>query len=370
MKPDIQIENYGTSLENPVLLSSIRAGYNYCDKLRHIDEDLEYTRIGSNRVPEFEKPVDAYDFKRFGEDFCTIYIYAYHSENIEEVPQPFFALDKEPFFLENLLEEMEITEEEGGDPEELLEAMLRDEEEDPPSKGELFSYLVRKILTKHGKFAPTSDAEPITWTAEDQDRLIRQIHELGVSPLLEPLVLQEWEDYTKRIHRPHREFFIHSFLPSYHHSKLAPYLPREAQEKNEQVKKAYDQLLQVINRIQFFADEGQQERVESNLREKQGTVSLLKECNTNFCALRLYSDFSGRCNIEYWLDPDIFKMLHEKPVSTLLRSIYESTPGLEERVNCRSLTYDCETWFEDMKNECNYEEEYRLLRAEDPDSKD
>ena len=89
-KPDIQLEDYGTSVENPVLLSSIRAGYNYCDKLCKIDEDLEYNRRGSNVVAGFEKPVDAYDFRRFGKDFCTVYIYAYHSEDIEEVPAAIF----------------------------------------------------------------------------------------------------------------------------------------------------------------------------------------------------------------------------------------------------------------------------------------
>ena len=61
MKPEVDIRNYGTSPENPILVSSIRAGYNYCDKLRNINEDLEYTRRGRNSVPGFEKPVDAYD---------------------------------------------------------------------------------------------------------------------------------------------------------------------------------------------------------------------------------------------------------------------------------------------------------------------
>ena len=159
---------------------------------------------------------------------------------LRKCPQPFFNFDEDPAFLDDLLEELEIpeTEEEGGDPEELLEAMFNDEQEDPPSKEELFSYLVRNILIKHGKQIPASNEEPVNWTAEDQERLVSQIHELGVSPLLEPLVLQEWEDYLKRTHRPHREFFVHSFLPSYHHSKLEPYLPQGARKKNEQVKKA------------------------------------------------------------------------------------------------------------------------------------
>ncbi|GAB2765721.1 hypothetical protein [Salinimicrobium soli] len=368
MKPEIIIDNYGTSLENPVLLSSIRTGYNYCDKLQKLDEDLEYRRRGSNLVAGFEKPVDAYDFKRFGKDFCTVYIYAYHSEDIEEVPAPFFRLDEGLSTLDNWLEELEIreTEENGGNTEELLEAMFKDELEDPPSEEELLGYLVSNILIKHGKNAPASDEESGDWSPEDERRLVFQIHELGLSPLLEPVVLQEWEDYLKNTHRPHREFFVHSFLPSYHHSKLEPYLPQETREKNEQVKKAYVNLVQVINRIQFFADEEVQERVESDLQKKQETLTVIKQCNTRFCGLRLHSDFSGRCNIDYWLDLDILKMLNKNPVSTLLRSIYELTPGLEERVSCRSLTYDCEAWFEDLREESRYEEEYRLIIAEHP----
>ena len=212
MKPDINLENYGTTIENPVLLSSIRAGYNYCDKLCKIDEDLEYSRRCSNVVAQFDKPVDTYIFKRFGKEFCTVFIYAYHSENIEEVPEAFFSPDEENDLLEDIFEQLEIIEEEGGDPDELLNALYLDEQEDPPSREELLTFLLENILTKNDSLP---NAGTIDWTTEDQDRLNAQLDELRLSPLFEKVVLQEWEDYLERTHRPHREFFIHSFIPFY-----------------------------------------------------------------------------------------------------------------------------------------------------------
>ena len=362
-KSDIQIEDYGTSISNPVLLSSIRAGYNFCDKLKNLDEDLEYTRRGSNYSPGFDKPVDAYDFKHFGKAFCTVYIYAYHSENIEEVPQPFLALDEEPEFLTSILQDFEITDEEGGDPEVLLEALINDEKEDPPSREELFTYLVRNILTKHGKNAPATNITLVTWNDEDQEMLMSQIHELEVSALLEHLVLREWEDYLKRTQRPNREFFVQSFFPSYHHSKLTPFLPKRAQDQNLEVQKAYNRLLQMINSIQFFAEEDFRERIES----EHGDLSLLKQCTTKFCVLLLHSDFSGHSHIDFWLDADIFEMLNMKTANTFLRNIYELTPGLGEQITCRSFTSDCEAWFRIMKEEAKYGDGHRVVRAEDPD---
>ncbi len=366
-KPDIQIENYGTSISNPVLLSSIRAGYNFCDKLKNLDEDLEYSRRGSNSSPGFEKPVDAYDFKHFGKAFCTVYIYAYHSENIEEVPQPFLDLDEEPEFLTNILQEFEITEEEGVIPEVLLEALLNDEKEDPPSREELFTYLVRSILTKHGKNVPATNTTTVTWSDEDQEILMSQIHELEVSPLIASLVLQEWEDYLKKTHRPHKEFFVQSFFPLYHHSKLTPFLPGKVQEQNLEIEEVYSRLMNMINDIQFVADEDLRERIESEPGAEQGDLFMLKQCTTKFCVLQLNSDFCGSNHIDLWLDSDIFDMLDIKLANTLLRSIYELTPGIGEQVLIRSFNHDCEGWFRAMKEETKHVDEHRVVMAEEPD---
>lgn len=357
-KPEIKIEDYGSSISNPILVKSIRAGYIFCDKLKNLDDELEYSRRGSNQLPGFDKPVDAYDFTRSGKDFCTVYIYAYHSENIEEVPKPMLDLLNEDISLEDIWEDLEITEEGDDDTEELFESIMVEELDNPPPHEELFESLVRSILNKQNSES---------WTRDDENWLKFQMEELTMSPLLEPLVLEEWELYLAKTHRPHREFFIQSFLRSYHHSQLEPYLPQEAMEKNELVKEAYLNLVEVINRIQFFADEEVQERIAWELGENRETRSGIKQCNTKFCALRLHSDFSGSCNIDYWLDQDILDMLYEKPVSTLLRSINELTPGLEERVSCRSLTFNCESWFKDLLKEAKYGEEYSLILAGDPD---
>lgn len=225
-KPDIQIEDYGISISNPVLLSSIRAGYSFCNRLKNLDDGLEYSRRGSNSSPGFDKPIDVYDFKHFGKAFCTVYIYAYHSENIEEVPEAFIKLGEEDVNLDHLWEALEITDEGENDSEEIFQALMLDETENPPPREELFDSLVRNILTKQSKEL---------WGENDDEWLKFQIQELGVSPVIEPLILQEWEDYIKKTHRPHLEFFVLSFLSSYHNSKLSPFLPGKVQEQNLEV---------------------------------------------------------------------------------------------------------------------------------------
>jgi len=357
-KPDIQIEDYGTSISNPVLLSSIRAGYIFCDKLKNLDEGLEYTRRGSDSSPGFEKPVDMYDFKHSGKPFCTVYIYSYHTENIEEVPDAFIKLGEEDINFDEIWDGFEIVEESENDSDEMFQALVLDETENPPPREELFESLVQNILTKQSKEL---------WVEDDEQWLRFQIEELGVSLLIEPLILQEWEDYLKRTHRPHREFFVQSFLPSYHHSKLTPLLPTEAQEQNLEVGEAYTRLLKMINSIQFVADEDFRERIESEPGAEQADQSLLKQCTTKFCVLQLNSDFSGRSHINLWLDTDIFEMLSMETANTFLRSIYELTPRLDEQISCRALTCDCEAWFRTMKEAVKYEDWHRLVRTENPD---
>jgi len=356
-KPDIQIEDYGTSISNPVLLCSIRAGYNFCDRLKNLDENLEYTRRGSYSSPGFDKPVDAYDFKHYGKAFCTIYIFAYHSENIEEVPEAFIKLGEEDINFDEIWDGFEIVEEGGNDSDEMFQALMLDETENPPPREELFESLVQNILTKQSIKL---------WAEDDEEWLRFQIEELGVSPLIEPLILQEWEDYLKRTHGPHRDFFIQSFLPSYHHSKLMPLLPTEVQNQNLEVGEAYTHLLKMINSIQFAVDENFRERIESGPGAEQADQSLLKQCTTKFCVLQLNSNFSGRSNIDFWLDTDIFEMLGMETANTFLRSIYELTPGLDKHISCRSFTSDCEAWFSTIKEAANYGDEHREVRPEEP----
>ncbi|MFN4763696.1 hypothetical protein ACKGJN_11270 [Gillisia sp. Q332] len=357
-KPDIQIEDYGISISNPILSSSIRAGYNFCDRLKSLDEDLEYTRKGSDSSPKFDEPVDMYEFKYCGKTFCTVYIYAYHTEDIEEVPDAFIKLGEEDINLDDLCDGFEIVEEGGEGTDEIFQALMLDEKENHPPREELFESLVRNILAKQSKDF---------WVENDEQWLRFQIEELGANPLIEPLILQEWEDYLKRTHRPHQEFFVQSFLPSYHHGKLAAFLPKKAQEQNLEIQKAYNSLLKMINSIQFVAGEDLQERIESERGAEQGYWSLLKQCSTKFCVLQLNSDISCNSNIDFWLDADIFEMLNLKQGNALLRSIYKLTPGLDEQITCKSLTYDCEAWFIAMKEEAKHGVEHRVVKAEEPD---
>ena len=66
-----------------------------------------------------------------------------------------------------------------------------------------------------------------------------------------------------------------------------------------------------------------------------------------FCFISLGCDVFGRFNLAYGIDSRILNMVSDNMASTLLRRIYEFTPGeLEPFVGFVSLDMDCITYFE------------------------
>src|SRR5690606_38074309 len=94
-----------------------------------------------------------------------------------------------------------------------------------------------------------------------------------------------------------------------------------------------------------------------------GELSLLKQCTTIFCVLKLHTNFTGRNHIDFWLDTEMFAIFNIIPVKNMLRDIYTQNPGLEEQITCRGVTYDCFSWFKAMKEEVKYGDGHRSILA-------
>ncbi|MDT0688736.1 hypothetical protein RM549_03015 [Salegentibacter sp. F188] len=195
-KASIDIEDYGTSVDNPVLVNSIAAGRSFCTRLAQLDEDMEYERRGSTSTELLPKPVDIYDFNFFGRHFCTIYVYAYHSTNIEEVPLTFHDLER--------MEEL------------AMDAIFNGYEEEAIGLADVFHTLVASYLLKNGidqyGCKITNEKE---WAVEDQELIDLALLDLGKTENIEKEIMREWNAYAEKSLKPHCRFFINEFIKSY-----------------------------------------------------------------------------------------------------------------------------------------------------------
>lgn len=88
------ISNYGISESNPILMNSIPSSYSFLNKLKSLKNGIDYNRKGSIEVKGFANPVDVYEFTISENYLCKLYVYSYHSRNVEEIPLPFIHLTR------------------------------------------------------------------------------------------------------------------------------------------------------------------------------------------------------------------------------------------------------------------------------------
>lgn len=142
-----------------------------------------------------------------------------------------------------------------------------------------------------------------------------------------------------------------------HNLQFESSAPDFVKERNQNLANAYKNLVITIDRIQgFLEDECLRGRIESDMTQKNGIKSTIFQCTTPFCILSLGCDEMGRYNLVYSVDHRIQKMLGEDMASTLIRRIYEFTPGeMSVFVRIGSLYHDCFETFsqmlEDMQTE-------------------
>lgn len=85
---------FGHEMTNPIPVNTISGSLAYLEKLQTLDGNkVKYKRTGSTRVPNINKPVDAYKIFDKGEVIATLYINAYNSQNSEKPPEGFKLSD-------------------------------------------------------------------------------------------------------------------------------------------------------------------------------------------------------------------------------------------------------------------------------------
>jgi hypothetical protein len=318
-------------------MSSIPASYVFLDSLWSLG-GLAYERIGTVESENHPNLIDRYAFTLNGSEFCEIYIYPYHSENINVIPSPF--KDIYPKASEKIFTIGNI-------------GVFR-----------YLSEIVNLILIKNNCFESPNEK----WSAELKCLLHKLMSDVGYGDELEKLIMDELKALSS-IPSLTKMNFIDIFKNEFHHIKLEKFTPDFIQERNKKVLSAYNSIIETINRIQAWLDnERVRKRIEINSLNSNNknrlSLSTINECITPFCFLTLGCDAYGRYSIAYGIDSRILNMLHDDFASTLLRRIYQFTPGeLEPFVGFVSLSMDCITYFENSLQDIE-NDNYHLIEVE------
>jgi hypothetical protein len=337
----------GLTKEQPVLMNSISSSYSYLNSLCSIAEGLSYERIGSIENQRYPNPIDKYIFTLDDSNFCEIFIYPYHQDNVNAIPTPFIEL------YPNVTEDIFITQDQGTN---------KTEEPQKISTLQHFTIIVNLIILKIEVF-PDSDVQ---WSPEKQIALKDLMSELGYEDELEKLILDELKKTRADNQTITKNNFIDYFISQFHNKKITKYTPDFIQSRNKKIVTAYGFIIETINRIQACIDnELVRKRIEINTLNNSSDnslgMSIINKCITPFCFVNLECDVFGRYNLSFGIDSRILNMVPDNMASTLLRRIYEFTPGeLELFVSFESLSMDCISYFENSLQE-DKNQNYQLI---------
>jgi bacterioferritin-associated ferredoxin len=228
----------------------------------------------------------------------------------------------------------------------------------------VLTYLQNNGIDESGKFIGTKaelTAKDIEWI-----ELSQKAAGLYESPFLEDLVIEEWKQMKELNNNLNPVEFSKEFVENYHNTKMEQYLPDDVIERNKNILAAYSNLIITIERIQGWLNEDElRTRIESNFIKKKGVKSTISQCTTPFCAISLGCDGMGRYNLVYSIDYRFKEMISEDFASTLIRRIYEFTPGeMEPFVRIGSLCQDCVQLFNQLIEESKSEGYHTLVKKE------
>jgi hypothetical protein len=305
----------------PILLCSIVNSYVYLDALCTISKGLEYKRIGPLNVVGFPEVVDGYIFTLNGNSFCNLYIYAYHNDNHYTIPSPFKQLNAS-----------------------VDESIF---ELNQSARHRYIITIADMVLTKNGYIQYRDEV----WSPEKNRLLIKLKGDLGYEDELEKLIIDEYIELKNHNSEIKKHDFINFFIERFHNKNLVKYTPEFIQARNKKIITAYNSIIETINRIQAWLDnELIRKRIEFDTLNSDNNLlgfSEINKCITPFCFISLGCDVFGRFNLAYGIDSRILNMLTDDMASTLLRRIYEFTPGdLEPFVGFVSLDMDCIKYYE------------------------
>lgn len=322
--------NTGLIKENPIQMYSIASSYVFLDALCSASEELSYQRIGTTNSSNFPNLIDVYNFTINDEFFCTIFIYAYHNENIFLIPEPFKKL------YTNINEDIFVLDNNG------RYRYLR----------AITELIVNKSLM-----------------SSQQEMVLKNLmSDLGYESELENLILDDFKSKQSNFPELTKIDFINNFSRHFHNKKIVPYTPDFIQARNEKLIFAYESIVETINRIQAWLDnELVRRRIEINTIKSENNnllgFSEINKCITPFCFVCLRCDVFGRFNLVYGIDSRILNLVSDNMASTLLRRIYEFTQGeMEPFVSFVSLSMDCITHFENSLKDVE-NENYRLVEV-------
>ena len=161
--------------------------------------------------------------------------------------------------------------------------------------------------------------------------------------VIKELVVEEWARLKEKNKNLTPSLFVKEFVKHYHNSKIEKFAPNNVIERNKKIASAYSNLIITIERIQGWLDEEfLRTRIESDFRQKTFIKDTIAQCTTPFCIISLGCDELGRYNLVYSVDHRFQEMISSNFASTLLRLIYEFTPGeMEPFVRIGSLYSDC-----------------------------
>ena len=196
------------------------------------------------------------------------------------------------------------------------------------------------------------------------------MNDVGYEDELEKLILDELKITLDSSPTTQKMDFIQLFVSKFHNKNLSQYTPKSIQDRNKKIASSYDSIIITINKIQAWLDnELLRRRLEiftlNNSSDNSLGFSKINNCITPFCFINLGCDVFGRFRITYGIDSRIINMIPDNMSNTLLRRIYEFTPGeMEPFVEFASLNMDCITYFENTLSHLENGDGYKLIEVE------
>lgn len=198
------------------------------------------------------------------------------------------------------------------------------------------------VLTEKKQFITDED---ISWM-----NLLLKESGLFDGALLKELIMDEWSQMKEKDIHLIPSNFSEIFVKNYHNHKLEKFVDLDIQERNKNLKEAYNNIIITVDRTQGFLEDNKlRTRIETNFRDSGITKRVILQCTTPFCIISLGCDEMGQISIVYSLDQQIREMISDLFANTLIRRIYQFTPGsMEPFVKFNSLYHTCYNTFENL----------------------
>jgi hypothetical protein len=228
---------------------------------------------------------------------------------------------------------------------------------------QIFLMLITSYLFKNGYDDKCNMGSDVKRDNEHEKEYQSFKEILGYNDLIEDVLINDLEDYFNITTNPNKKEFIKYFTQNFHHIKISKYTSGFIQERNDKIAKAYNSIIECINRIQGWQDNDKlRVKVESNYQNSNSHTSTIYMCTTSFCIVSLGCDQIGSYNIVFSIDYRIKEMIGNDFSNTLIRRIYQFTSGeMESFVNIDSLCFDCVNALDDILNISEKDNSHRVI---------